>query len=126
MVNRLFDQTIEFIQRALDIFTIRQKIISNNISNFSTPNYFPKEIPFQKILENSIEASSVIPVKKSHLRHLDAEVGMSIELTHIEDKFSLDKEMSKLAQNQLMFQSGVQALLKKLEALKLAIQEGGK
>jgi len=42
------------------------------------------------------------------------------------DPVNIDQEMAKLAENNLMFQAGVQALLKKLEALQTAITEGGK
>ena len=38
----------------------------------------------------------------------------------------IDKEMTKLAENNLMYKTGVEALLRKLAALKHAIIEGGK
>ena len=37
---------------------------------------------------------------------------------------SIDQEMAKLAENNLMFQAGVQSLVKKIEALKMTISEG--
>jgi flagellar basal body rod protein FlgB len=38
----------------------------------------------------------------------------------------IDKEMTKLAENNLMYRTGVEVLLRKLAALKHAIIEGGK
>jgi flagellar basal body rod protein FlgB len=35
----------------------------------------------------------------------------------------IDQQMSRLAENNLMFQAGVQALIKKFEALKVGISE---
>jgi flagellar basal body rod protein FlgB len=40
------------------------------------------------------------------------------------DGVSIDREMAKLAENNLMFQAGIQSLMKKFEALKVTITEG--
>ncbi len=126
MNNKLFDQTTNLIQKALDILTIRQKLISNNISNSESPNYLGKDIPFQKVLSRSISESSSVPLKKTHIYHLEAGDELALTPQPLDKGVDLDNEMAKLAENQLIFQSAIQALLKKLEALRLAIQEGGK
>jgi flagellar basal body rod protein FlgB len=36
---------------------------------------------------------------------------------------NIDQEMGKLAENNVMFQAGIQALLKKFEAIKITISE---
>lgn len=126
MNNKLFDQTASFIQRALDVLTIRHKIISKNISNAESQNYLGIEIPFQKILENLLGEVSFVSLQKTHPDHIEIEKEMLIETKPLEENINLDNEMAKLAENQLIFQAGVQALLKKLEALRIAIQEGGK
>ncbi|MGQ9847462.1 MAG: hypothetical protein ACUVQP_08190 [Bacteroidales bacterium] len=126
MINKLFDQTTNFIQRALDVLTIRHRIISKNISNAESQNYLGTEIPFQKILENLLGEVSFVSLQKTHPDHIEVEKEMLIETKPLEEKINLDNEMAKLAGNQLIFQAGVQALLKKLEALRIAIQEGGK
>lgn len=126
MNNKLFDQTASFIQRALDVLTIRHKIISKNISNAESQNYLGTEIPFQKILENLLGEVSFVSLQKTHPDHIEIEKEMLIETKPLEENINLDNEMAKLAGNQLIFQAGVQALLKKLEALRIAIQEGVK
>ncbi len=47
-----------------------------------------------------------------------------LSLQPTDEEAQIEKEMAKLATNNLMFQAEVQALLKKLEALKLTISEG--
>jgi flagellar basal-body rod protein FlgB len=125
MGRRLFDRTIELVGRSLDVRTSRHKVLSNNIANAETPRYFSREIPFQKILEHSLGDSSM-DLKRTHPGHFSAnfETGMEAEPTW--EEVSIDQEMAKLAENNLMFQSGVQALVKKLEALKATITEGGR
>ncbi len=130
--KKLFDKTFDFLQRSLDIRTSRQKVLSSNIANAETPDYVSRDIPFQKILEQSVENSSSLHLQKTHAMHFPEPAAPSVALTldtemeseAVEEEVNLDQEMSKLAENNLMFQAGVQALMKKLEALKVTISEG--
>lgn len=126
MSTKLFDQTLNFIQRALDILSVRHKIISTNISNLDSSNYIGKEIPFKKILNDSLSNSSLFSFTKTHPSHIDLSSEKIITILPKDSILTIDQEMAKLAENQLMFQAGVQVLLKKLEALRFTIQEGGK
>ncbi len=123
---KLFDQTIGFLQRSLDIRTSRHKIVSTNIANSETPNYQSADIPFQKILERSIDHASTLQLKKTHSDHISEGFENTLEVEFSKEGVNIDQEMANLAENNLMFQAGVQALVKKLEALKATISEGGK
>jgi len=122
----LFDQTINFINHALDILTLRHKVLSNNISNSDSPNYLRQEIPFKKILEHSYNKGSLVSLQKTHPYHFDLNHGIAISIQPEGKESNIDQEMARLAENQLVFQAGIQMLLKKLEALRITIQEGGK
>jgi flagellar basal-body rod protein FlgB len=124
--RQLFDRTVNFLERSLDLSTSRHKVLSNNIANAETPQYTSKDIPFQAIMERSINQVSNINLKKTHSDHLSEYFEREIYVDSSLEGVNIDQEMSKLAQNNLMFQAGVQALLKKLEALKVTIIEGGK
>jgi flagellar basal-body rod protein FlgB len=123
---KLFDQTIGFLQRSLDLRTARHKIVSTNIANSETPNYQSMDIPFQKVLERSVHHDSTLQLKKTHSSHLSEGFENTIEVEFSKGGVNIDQEMANLAENNLMFQAGVQALVKKLEALKATISEGGK
>ena len=122
----LFDRTIGILARSLDLRTSGHKALSSNIANAETPNYRSKNIPFQKILESSIDHTSTISLIQTHPAHFAGGFETPIEMESSTDGVNIDQEMAKLAENNLMFQAGVQALLKKLEALKVTITEGGK
>ena len=126
MTRQLFDRTIHFLERSLDLSTSRHKILSSNIANAKTPNYIAKDIPFQTLLERSANHASTLLLEKTHPDHFTQSFGGEGLIESSLEGVSLDQEMAKLAQNNLMFQSGVQALVKKLEALKVTIIEGGK
>jgi len=123
---KLFDRTIEILGRSLDMRTSGHKALSSNIANAETPNYRSKNIPFQKILERSIDHTSAISLVRTHPVHFDETFENTLEMESSTDGVNIDQEMAKLAENNLMFQAGVQSLLKKLEALKMTITEGGK
>ena len=130
--KKLFDQTMGMLNRSLDVRTARHRVLSSNVANAETPNYVSKDLPFQKILERSTENASAIPLRKTHPRHfpepgstvLTTDWSSEIESQPSEEGVNIDQEMAKLAENNLMFQAGVQSLVKKLEALKMTISEG--
>ncbi|MGB9697768.1 MAG: flagellar basal body rod protein FlgB [Thermodesulfobacteriota bacterium] len=131
--RKLFDKTILYLQRSLGLRTLNQRVISNNITNAHTPGYTPKEIPFQRLLDQALEKANGLFIAKTNAQHLPNYPEESYLLEAMEEKLSslptdeevqIEKEMAKLAANNLMFQAEVQALLKKLEALKLTISEG--
>jgi flagellar basal-body rod protein FlgB len=128
--KKLFDQTVGLLNRSLDVRTARHRVISSNVANAETPNYAPREIPFQKILERAAESSSAIPLSRTHPRHfpdpavLTSDFSPELETRPAGDPVHIDEEMAKLAENNLMFQAGVQSLVKKIEALKMTISEG--
>lgn len=121
--SKLFDQTIGVLERSLDIRTPRHRVLSSNIANSETPDYEAKDIPFQRILERSMNQYSILPLKKTHPEHLPEEMITDIEVETVPGGVNIDEEMAKLAENNLRFHAEVQALLKKFEALKFTISE---
>lgn len=47
-------RTSTLLQAGLDAMWMKQKVISNNISNNETPNYNAKTLDFQEIIDNKI------------------------------------------------------------------------
>ncbi len=128
--KKLFDQTMGTLNRSLDVRTARHRVLSSNVANAETPNYAPKDLPFQKILERATESSSAISLRKTHPQHfpepgiLTSEWSAEVESQAGGEGVNIDQEMAKLAENNLMFQAGVQSLVKKIEALKMTISDG--
>ena len=129
--KKLFDKTMDLVQRSLDIRTSRHQIISSNIANIETPDYVPKDLPFQKVFERFLENTSTIPLEKTHSQHLPTTGGQSfppdfsadVEADPSSAGVNIDQQMSKLAENNLMFQAGVHVLIKKFEAIKNSMLE---
>lgn len=132
-VNRLFGKTMDFLEQTLNVRGARQGLLTSNIANAETPDYRAKDIPFQKILRQKLGRETGVRIEKTHARHFPEpgvapgkESGLGWEVTTDPAGVNLDQEMTRLAENNLMYQSTVQALSKKLETIKYIISEGGK
>ena len=129
--KKLFDKTMSLVQRSLDIRASRHQVISGNIANIETPDYVSKDLPFQKIFERFLDNSSTIPLKRTDPQHLPASDGQTfpqdfsaeVEKDPSAGGVDIDQQMGKLAENNLMFQAGVQVLIKKFEVLKNTISQ---
>ncbi len=126
--KKLFDQTMGLVQRTLDIRGARHQVLSGNIANVETPDYVAKDLPFQKVFENSLEGPGSLPLKRTHQQHLPVYEEERMDFSrHIEmasaPGVDVDQQMANLAENNLKFQAGVQALIKKFEGLRVSVTE---
>jgi flagellar basal-body rod protein FlgB len=126
--KKLFDQTMALVQRTLDIRGARHQVLSGNIANVETPDYVTKDLPFQKVFESSMEGPGQLAMKRTHQQHLPVyeeertDFSRDIEMASAPG-VDVDQQMASLAENNLKFQAGVQALIKKFESLKVSVTE---
>ncbi len=123
--KKLFDQTIGFLEKSLNVRISRHKVLSENVANVDTPEYRARDLPFKKILEQAAGNPAVLPLCKTHRDHIleSDQLGSGGAEPSNADGVDIDQEMARLAENSVMFQAGVQALVKKLEALRAAVTE---
>ena len=126
--KKLFDHTMGIVQRTLDIRGARHQVLSGNIANVETPEYVAKDLPFQKVLESTLEGPGLLALKRTHQQHMPVfeeermDFSRDIEMASAPG-VDVDQQMAKLAENNLKFQAGVQALIKKFEGLKVSVTE---
>ncbi len=130
-INEIFGKTFNTLEKSLNILSKRHTLIAGNVANVDTPNYKPREINFKEALDNAVNNESV-EMFRTHPLHIDCVSRYSIEETTTDQASNglnwvdIDKEMTKLAENNLRYRTGVEVLLKKLNGLKYAITEGGR
>jgi flagellar basal-body rod protein FlgB len=128
-VKSLFGKTYHVVEQALDVAKRRHRVVANNIANVNTQGYKTKELPFEQALSKAIGQSRSVAVERTHPRHFPAQRGGGSDYDLSEASYSgvdIDKEMSKLAENNLKYQSGIELLLRKFSMLKHTITEGGR
>ena len=118
---KLFDATkIPLLGKALDVYALRQKVISSNIANITTVGYREKSVSFEEQFSGAMEQGS-IEQEVTDGRHLAAStsdpmiVDPQIVETPPENSLStdplasginnvdIDSEMADLAKNQIRF-----------------------
>lgn len=130
-----FDTTMHLLQKVLDLRSRNQEIISSNIANAETPGYSAVSFEFEDQLRSAVREGGLRPVmtKPNHIAitpaHIDQIQGRIVEekdKTGIGDKnsVSVDKEMIKLSENEILYEAAATMLKKKLSMLKYAANDG--
>ncbi len=131
--GKIFGKTWNIVTQALKLRLAKHDIIASNIANVDTPGYRRKDLPFEKIMSAYLKGAPAL--KTTHPKHfgphpLKPPICPEEDCTPPDEgtpnNVSLEEEMAKLSENNLMYQATVQALIKELELLKEAITEGGK
>lgn len=127
-----FQKLLDVVRVSLKLRAKRHELISSNIANVDTPGYRRKDLPFERIMETYLSAERTL--KTTHPRHFPRrERNLEDLIRTYEAKtlgtpnnVSLEEEMGTLIENQLLYESTLQALSKELERLKEIITEGGR
>ena len=129
MLKGVFSKlNIPIFSRLLDGASIRQRTISENVANVSTPGYQTKEVDFSRLfdLQNKIEArrmdSRHIPFRSEHFKDIAVYEDKHSGLRSGQNNVDIDKEMSKSAENQLYYSATSRILAGKFRALHTVIR----
>jgi flagellar basal-body rod protein FlgB len=115
---KLFDATrIPMLTRALDVYALRQRVISSNVANIGTDGYKAQRVRFEEELSGAARGSSLRGTV-THADHLaigggDAgavrpsvgaanEDGTADGASGVND-VDIDREMAEMAKNQIRF-----------------------
>jgi flagellar basal-body rod protein FlgB len=133
----MFGQTINLLAKNLDLRARRHEYIAGNIANMETPNYTPKNLSFEKELQDTVRnKKNGTEGSTTHPRHipLKGSAGKVDEVQGIVEErpaksisgdgngVDMEVEMGKLAENQILFNASIQILAKKFEGLKEALK----
>ena len=130
-----FDTTMNLLQKVLDLRSKNQEIIGSNIANAETPGYSAQSFSFEDQLKSALSENSPrqvttqpnhIPLSPVNLDQVTGKLSTTRDATEIGDKnsVSVDQEMIKLSQNEILYEAAVSMLNKKLSMLKYAANNG--
>jgi len=120
---KLFDTTkIPLLGKALDVYSLRQKVISSNIANITTVGYRAKSVSFEDQISGAMQEGglSQAVTNKGHMagttsdpviagpQVVEAPSGDPLEsgLNNVD----IDSEMAGLAKNQIQFKFAARLL----------------
>lgn len=126
-MDLIFNKTIEMLTNVLNFRSVRHKAIVSNIANIDTPGYRPKDIDFQRELRALISDEKEVALVRTDRKHLPGQAmptdTADLEVIECGEKVNLDKEMAKLAENNLMYNLTVELLARKFKGLNTVLTE---
>ena len=137
MSNFLNTKLLTLAQKSLDFRTKRQDLLASNIANKDTPGYQAEDLVFEKNLKQALNADQPGHLQITDVRHMDGNNTPPLQITEPQrirsaapfvsfngNTVDLDKEMAKMAENQLMYNATTRVISHQFKALKTAISEG--
>jgi flagellar basal-body rod protein FlgB len=141
MSDLLFGKGMIPVMERVSAFThLRQKMIANNIANVDTPFYKAVDAPvadFQEAMKSAMADRDrrVVPVfqlESNRGAKVDAAGRLALDpvevrgehiLAHNENTVSIENEMVKMAQNQMLHSAATQLLVQQFSMIESAIRE---
>ena len=125
LIKALFGKKFHAIEESSEITKKRHGLITSNIDKLNTQVYRTKGIDFKNALKNAMEGKS-FDLFRVNPRHFSSMVSNPEPPISGIDSVNIDKEMSKLVENNLQYRASAEVLLRELSNLKFVITEGGR
>ena len=130
----LFSRTVTpDLEKSMDVYSLRQKVLSNNITNAMTPGYRAQKVTFEEEYRKSLDPNA-LRGKRTHENHMS--IGpKSFSKIHPQVEFrdstlndtglnnvDIDMEMAEMAENALRYEMSTKLINKRFTNIKSAIR----
>lgn len=130
------DKTVQALQFSLDGLSKRAQVASQDVANADTPNFHASEVTFESNLRKALRGGgdTPLPLLRTDGAHMDprADVGaaaivetplLNEVMKNDNNNVDVDREMTTLAQTNIMYDAMSQLATTKLSILRAAIQD---
>lgn len=135
MTMSIFDNTVSFLSRALDMMSERHKLLSSNIANQDTPDFKAKDINFIDELRAVQSSGGVQNITRTNPMHISGNAGLNSSGANITNRpesnsgydnnsVNVELEMANMAQNSILYNASAQVISTKFKMISNAIREG--
>jgi flagellar basal-body rod protein FlgB len=134
---RIFDQTIQLLERTLDLRSARQRVIASNLANEETPGYRASELNFMDQLRSAHQGRLPVVLAATQPHHFGLHGAQGVQaitgklnevpagdLPLDANSVNLELEMAKLSDNAMQYNTAATILAKKFHGLLNVIREG--
>ena len=135
-MKQIFDKTTDALAASLNFRSLRQNITASNLANAETPGYKAKVVEFEDALARAIDLEGInkgadadhLAMGTGAISHARADIhdNPEVNVTNDQNSVDLEKEMSTLQENSILYKAALQLINKKLGALRYAVTEGGR
>jgi len=133
-LNVSFQKTFGLLENAMDVAKQRHSLMVGNVSNLDTPGYKAKDIDFKAAMQNALDGNGQASILKTDPGHLGP-TGDEMSQPDIFEEdgmwngynwMNVDKVVTKMTENNLIYRTATEALLRKIALMKEVIREGGR
>ncbi|CAN5462642.1 flagellar basal body rod protein FlgB [soil metagenome] len=134
----LLDKTTRALGAVANLRQTRHNVITSNVANADTPGYQAKKLDFEDALGRALTTEDMNGTTGSEPGHFamgpgalsrvkaDIYENPDVSVNPDGNTVDLEKEMSSLAENSIMYKAAVQLINKKMAALRYAATDGGR
>jgi len=129
----IFGGWITRLERSLDLASQRHNLVTSNIANEETPGYKTQEIDFYREMKKvsgdgdlqlAVTDKGHIPAGSSALGGAEVFTPSDAVSSLDGNSVTLEKEMTKVAENTMIYNATISLLNRKFSMLREAIKEG--
>jgi len=136
MLERIFNSdSFLALKRGLDVASLRQQAIADNLANANVPGYKRKEVDFEEAFRMALERKGFsgrrtdprhIPIGRPSPLEVEPAIGREwdVSLRLDGNNVDIETEMAALAENEIRFQSLAQMVSGRYNVLRTIIREG--
>lgn len=136
-MKSLFGSHIHLTAKVLDMRLERQNVVAGNLANIKTPGYKARRLEFEEDLQAALGLDARGKMTRTNPNHLPAVFdpksfsadfikNLKPRVVQGEDAVDLDKEMTLMAKNTLLYNTLVTTLQRNFQGLKTIIRQGGR
>jgi flagellar basal-body rod protein FlgB len=130
----IFNQTFSVLEKSMNLRSQKHNLLVSSIANMDTPNYKAFDILVEAEMEKALGGGNKTPLNRTQAAHIPL-MGMADlnapEIRPVEkpqhdfrkdgNTVDVDKTMSKLSENGLLYNASAQMILRKFQSLSNAI-----
>ncbi len=136
-MKSLFEPHINMTAKVMDFRLERQNVVAANLANINTPDYRPLRLEFEKDLQAALNLDVRGKLTKTDPEHIPGafdpdkskstlDQTLTKRLVRSHDEVDLDKEMSIMAKNTMMYNALSTVIKNQMDGLKKVISDGSR
>ncbi|ABI68165.1 flagellar basal body rod protein FlgB [Syntrophomonas wolfei] len=138
MLERILEtKTHILLNKAMDVGTLRNDVIADNIANADTPKFKRREVIFEEKMKKALEGTTdQLGLNLTNSRHIqmegnnmdiEPEVRVLEDLTfrNDENNVDIDNEMAKMTKNKINYDAVSRSMSNEIRLLRMAITGRG-
>lgn len=128
------NKTFNVLEKAMNVSKQRHSLLVSNVANLDTPGFKAKDLDFKAAMTKALNASQRMDLTKTNSGHMGPAPGSLSSADIVEEEgewngynwMNVDQVMTKLTENNLIYKTAAEALLRKIAVMKEVLREGGR